>query len=74
MKYSVKEVVIYKKETVTIREVHKVGSTYAYVLSSGESCFEDELRKSSKDRYVSHVNNLIRENMDDILKYCFSPV
>ena len=27
MKYSVKEVVIYKKETVTIREVHKVGST-----------------------------------------------
>lgn len=73
MKYSIKEVVIYKKKTVTVKELHKVGSTYAYVLSSGEHCFEDELRKASKDKYISHVNGLIKENWSDILKYCFSP-
>jgi len=74
MKYSIKEIVIYKKKTLTVKESHKVGSTYVYVLSSGEHCFENELHKASKDKYISHVNELIKENWNDILKYCFSPV
>lgn len=73
MKYSIKEIVIYKNKTVTVKESHKVGNTYAYVLGSGEHCFENELRKSTKGGYISHINGLISENWDNILKYCFSP-